>query len=46
MLSRPAGSYGYRNFNQLLEEAQKRGRLELESDKRSGGYIIRRIHAD
>ena len=39
-------SYGVGSFNKLLEEAQTRGRLELELDERSGGYIIRRITAD
>ncbi len=32
--------YGYRNFSELLEDAQKRGLLELEKDEKSGGYII------
>jgi hypothetical protein len=27
----------------LLEEAQKRGQIELEMDERSGGYIVRRV---
>ncbi|MCB0219101.1 MAG: NYN domain-containing protein [Chrysiogenetes bacterium] len=35
--------YGFRSFNDLLEEAEDRGELELELDERSGGYIIRRI---
>jgi len=38
--------YGVRSFNKLLEEAQARGRLDLELDERSGGYIIRRIAAE
>jgi uncharacterized protein (TIGR00288 family) len=33
--------YGFRSFNRLLEEAAKRGLMELESDEKSGGYIIR-----
>jgi uncharacterized protein (TIGR00288 family) len=33
--------YGFRSFNQLLEEAQAQGILELESDERSGGFIIK-----
>jgi len=33
--------YGFRNFGQLLEEAQARGLLELEHDAKSGGYIIK-----
>ncbi len=33
--------YGFRSFGQLLEEAGKQGILELEKDKRSGGFIIK-----
>ncbi|HVF65255.1 MAG TPA: NYN domain-containing protein [Casimicrobiaceae bacterium] len=33
--------YGFRSFNALLEEAQGRGLVTLESDPKSGGYIIR-----
>ena len=33
--------YGYRSFNALLEEAEKRGALKLERDEKSGGYIVR-----
>jgi uncharacterized protein (TIGR00288 family) len=32
--------HGYRNFNELLEDAQDRGLLELQKDEKSGGYII------
>jgi uncharacterized protein (TIGR00288 family) len=32
--------YGYRNFSELLEDAEKRGLLEIEKDEKSGGYII------
>jgi uncharacterized LabA/DUF88 family protein len=32
--------YGYKSFNQLLEDAQERGLLELQKDEKSGGYII------
>ena len=35
--------YGFSSFNDLLEEAQTRGLLELESDERSGGYVVRRV---
>jgi uncharacterized protein (TIGR00288 family) len=35
------GYYGFRSFNQLLEEARSRGLLELERDEKSGGYIVR-----
>jgi len=33
--------YGFSSFNDLLEEAQSRGLLELELDDRSGGYVVR-----
>ena len=33
--------HGFSSFNDLLEEAQSRGRLTLESDERSGGYVVR-----
>jgi uncharacterized protein (TIGR00288 family) len=33
--------YGFRSFNQLLEEARSRHLLELERDEKSGGYIVR-----
>jgi len=32
--------HGYRSFNELLEDAQARGLLELQKDDKSGGYII------
>ncbi|MCU0693269.1 MAG: NYN domain-containing protein [Polyangiaceae bacterium] len=32
--------FGYRTFNELLEDAQARGLLELQKDARSGGYLI------
>ena len=35
--------YGFASFNDLLEEAQHRGLLELEADERSGGYTVRRL---
>ena len=35
--------YGFSSFNDLLEEAQTRGLLELESDERSGGYVVRKV---
>ena len=38
--------YGFASFNDLLEEAQSRGLLELEADERSGGYTVRRITAE
>ena len=33
--------YGFGSFSDLLEEAAKRGQLELERDEKSGGYIVR-----
>ena len=33
--------YGFRSFNALLEEAATRGLIALESDPKSGGYVIR-----
>jgi len=35
--------YGFRSFNALLVEAQKRGLLSLKHDEKSGGYIVRAI---
>jgi uncharacterized LabA/DUF88 family protein len=32
--------YGYKSFNQLLEDARDRGLLELKKDDKSGGYVI------
>ncbi len=36
-------AYGFRSFNDLLLEAQKRGLLKLEPDEKSGGYIVRTV---
>jgi uncharacterized protein (TIGR00288 family) len=33
--------YGFRSFNQLLEQARSRNLLDLERDEKSGGYIVR-----
>jgi len=33
--------YGFRSFNALLEEAERRGELALDRDEKSGGYIVR-----
>ena len=33
--------YGFRSFNQVLEEARERGVLELERDDKSGGYVVK-----
>ena len=32
--------YGFRSFNQLLEEMQERNLVELERDEKSGGYRV------
>jgi uncharacterized protein (TIGR00288 family) len=34
------GYYGYRNFSELLEDAQDQGLLELQKDEKSGGYVV------
>jgi uncharacterized protein (TIGR00288 family) len=33
-------AYGFRSFNDLLAEAQKRGLIRLQADERSGGYTV------
>jgi uncharacterized protein (TIGR00288 family) len=33
--------YGFRAFSDLLEEAGKKNLIKLESDEKSGGYVIR-----
>jgi hypothetical protein len=33
--------YGFRSFNNMLEEAARTGSLVLERDEKSGGYIVR-----
>ena len=35
--------HGFRNFGQLLEEAQARNLLILQLDEKSGGYIIKEL---
>jgi uncharacterized protein (TIGR00288 family) len=37
--------YGYRSFNDLLEDAAARGLLEIRKDEKSGGYVILRATA-
>ncbi|MFO0682555.1 MAG: NYN domain-containing protein [Sandaracinus sp.] len=32
--------HGYRTFSDILEDAQKRGLLELAHDDKSGGYVV------
>ena len=36
-------AYGFRSFNDLLLDAQKRSLLKLEPDKKSGGYTVQAI---
>ncbi len=36
-------AYGFRSFNDLLLDAQKRGLLKLEPDEKSGGYIVHSV---
>jgi uncharacterized protein (TIGR00288 family) len=36
-------AHGFRSFNDLLLEAQKRGLLKLEADEKSGGYIVQAV---
>jgi uncharacterized protein (TIGR00288 family) len=35
--------HGFRSFNDLLKEAEKRGLIDLEADAKSGGYIVRPV---
>ncbi|HEY2676378.1 MAG TPA: NYN domain-containing protein [Steroidobacteraceae bacterium] len=35
--------YGFRSFNDMLADAQKRGLLSLRADEKSGGYTVRVI---
>jgi hypothetical protein len=34
------GYYGFRTFSHLLEDAQRRGIVELRRDQRSGSYVV------
>jgi uncharacterized protein (TIGR00288 family) len=36
-------AYGFRSFNDLLADAQKRGLLSLRADEKSGGYTVRTV---
>jgi uncharacterized protein (TIGR00288 family) len=36
-------AYGFRSFNNLLLEAQKRGLLKLAPDAKSGGYFVKTV---
>jgi uncharacterized protein (TIGR00288 family) len=38
--------HGYRTFSELLEDAQKEGLLELDTDRRSGTYVVTRIGSE
>ncbi|MBK7955012.1 MAG: NYN domain-containing protein [Candidatus Accumulibacter sp.] len=38
--------YGFRAFGNLLEEAQRRGLLEIGRDEKSGSYVFRNSHAE
>ncbi len=38
--------HGFRTFTHLLEDAETRGMLDLEYDKKSGGYIIKSLLQD
>ncbi|HZU37647.1 MAG TPA: NYN domain-containing protein [Gemmataceae bacterium] len=38
--------HGYRTFSELLEDAEKEGLIELETDKRSGTYVVKRFGAE
>ena len=38
--------HGYKTFSQLLEDAQKEGLVEIETDKRSRTYVVTRFAAD
>ncbi len=36
-------AHGFRSFNELLLEAQKRGLLKLQADEKSGGYTVQAV---
>src|SRR5713101_1082107 len=38
--------HGYRTFSELLEDAQREGMLELETDKRSRTYVVTRFGSE
>lgn len=38
--------HGYRTFSELLEDAQKEGIVDLETDERSRTYVVRRFGAE
>lgn len=38
--------YGFKSFNDLLEQAQERGLIKMESDDKSGGYVVNAVKRD
>lgn len=38
--------HGYRTFSELLEDAGKQGLLELDTDKKSGTYVVTRFGSE
>ena len=38
-------AHGFRSFNDLLIEAQRRGILKLQADEKSGGYLVELVDA-
>ena len=38
-------AHGFRSFNDLLLEAEKRGLIKLERDEKSGGHTVRAVEA-
>ena len=36
-------AHGFRAFNDVLQEAEKRGLLKLDADKQAGTYIVRPV---
>ena len=36
-------AYGYKSFNQLLEDAAARGLVQLQRDEKSGGYLVKAL---
>ena len=36
-------AHGFRSFNELVLEAERRGLLALEADQKNGGYAVRLV---
>ena len=36
-------AHGFSSFNDLLEEAEKRGFITMTADERSGGYVVQSV---